>query len=1093
MQPAPTQGYRLSPGQKRLWALGRGASGHAYRAQCALLIEGNVDVPTLKRALQHVVARYEILRTTFRQLPGEELPVQVIAQDAEVPIQDVDLQGLAAPAQEEQVAALFQAALRMPCDMERGPLLHATLVALAPDRHLLQLSLPALCADTTALANLAREIGRAYAAGGSGPAPADEPLQYADLAEWQNELFETEDIEPGRAYWRKLDFAPLLGVKLPFEHEPAQPEFHPHLRRTALPPELTARIGELARQRMLSPDSVFLACWSIVLGRFGDQPDLLIGTACDGRNYQELNDAIGLLAKVVPLRAHLEAGMPFGELAVQLQEQIQSARKWQECFAWEPGERDGDAGFFPLCFDAVQLPPPFSAGDLTFSIAGHFACIDKFRAKLVCVQQDHSVNVELHYDPAAFHAEDIDRLLASYGALLTSAADAPERLIADLPLLTEAERARVLQEWSATAPPTAPQLIHELLGAVAANMPDAIALRCGTQALTYAALDARANQLAHHLQSLGVGPDTLVALGLPRSIDLIVALLATLKAGGAFLPLDLAAPPARLAAMITASGAPILLTYEALAEELPAGWLPPVCLDADAELIAALPSTAPATATQVEHLAYVIYTSGSTGAPKGVAVAHRGLATLVAAQAEAFPVRAGSRVLQFASPAFDAAIAEILVTLGAGATLVLAESPASLIGTALLALLRAERITTVTLPPALLNLLDPTDLPDLQTLVAAGEACPEAVVARWAVGRRFVNAYGPTEASVCATLGECLPGQAVTIGRPLAGTVAYVLDEAMQPLSAGVAGELYLGGIGLARGYLGRPDLTAERFVPCPWSVVSGQLQPTTDNGQLTTDNRLYKSGDRVRWRSDGTLEFLGRVDRQVKLRGFRIELGEIEAALAQHPNVLECAVVAWEDQSHPRRLVAYIVAAEEPEPTAAELRSFLHTRLPDYMIPATFIPLFALPLTPSGKLDRRALLDVRGLVLAQEAPYVAPQTEAERTIGALWQELLQVEKVGVHDNFFDLGGHSLLLVTVQGKIHELFDRELTIVEMLTYTTVRALAQYVSGAPGGDGAQDEPTSAERIEQVDARSESREQRRQRRQAHRAEQELVGDWA
>ncbi len=1069
----------LSFAQQRLWFLDQMDRGtRIYNLPGAFRVAGQLNVPALRYAFDEIARRHEILRTSFGVI--DERPAQIIAEPHPQPLPVVDLSGLPEAEREDAVRRLVLEEAQRPFDLARGPLARATVLWLGAQEYVLLLNKHHIIFDGWSIGIEIREFTTLYKSfcAGTTPALPALPIQYTDYAAWQREWLEgagdqAPPFQTQLAYWKQLLGGAPAVLELPADRpRPAIQTFRGAQWTFALPLPLCRAIEELSRKQGVTVFMTLLAGFKVLLHRYTGQADIVVGSPIAGRIRPELHGLIGNFVNTLVLRTDLSGNPRFDELLGQVRERVLGAFAHQDLpfeklvEELDPARSLSNTPLFQVVFGFQNLPKadPEPAGLSLRPLAiGHETA--KVDMTVTIEEIGQGLIGTIQYNVDLFDEARISRMAEHYQQLLEGLAADPERLIADLPVLTEAERARVLQEWSATAPPTAPQLIHELLGAVAARTPEAPALRCGAQALTYAALDARANQLAHHLQALGVGPDTLVALGLPRSIDLIVALLATLKAGGAFLPLDLAAPPARLAALIADSGAPILLTYEALAEELPAGWLPPVCLDADAELIAAQPTTAPASVTQVEHLAYVIYTSGSTGVPKGVAVAHRGLATLVAAQAQAFPVTSESRVLQFASPAFDAAIAEILVTLGAGATLVLAEGGVPPLGPALLALLRSERITTVTLPPALLNLLDPVELPDLQTLVAAGEACPEAVVARWAVGRRFVNAYGPTEASVCASLGECLPGEAVTIGRPLAGSLAYVLDEAMQPLPIGVAGELYLGGIGLARGYLGRPDLTAERFVPCPWSVVSGQLQPTTDHGQLTTDNRLYRSGDRVRWRSDGTLEYLGRVDQQVKLRGFRIELGEIEAALRQHAAVQDAVVVTREDVPGVTRLVAYLVpsplsvVSSQLQPTmdhgqrttdngqlTMELRVFLKQRLPEYMVPSAFVLLDALPLTPSGKVDRAALPVPDTARLGPDEAFVAPRTDVEVALARIWSEVLRLERVGVHDHFFELGGHSLLATQVITRVQDMFGVELPLRSLFEAATLAGMAAQIERA-----------------------------------------------
>ncbi len=589
------------------------------------------------------------------------------------------------------------------------------------------------------------------------------------------------------------------------------------------------------------------------------------------------------------------------------------------------------------------------------------------------------------------------------------------------------ERATILGEWNATAHALPASTLPELFAAQVARSPDAIAVIFEDERLRYGELDRRANRLAHHLRARGVGPETVVGLCLARSLDLIVGLLGILKAGGAYLPLDPDYPQARLAFMLEDAGAEVLVTQDALLERLSAATaarVPVIVrLDADAPAIAAAPQSPPAVALDPGNLAYVIYTSGSTGTPKGVGVAHAGIPNLAGAQIERFAIDGQSRVLQFASPSFDAVISEIATVLLSGAALVV--PPGERSGGALSSLLREQSITHATLPPGLLAEL-PDDAP-LATLIVAGDACPADMVARWSKGRRMINAYGPTETTVCASMSEALAGFAAPpIGRPIWNTRIYVLDGYLAPVPAGVAGEIYIAGAGLARGYLGRAGLTAERFVADPYGAAG---------------SRMYRTGDLGRWRPDGVLEFVGRADAQVKLRGFRIEPGEIEAVLLRHPGVAQAAVIAREDLPGQKRLVAYVVPRSEGEDLAAgALRAHVGASLPDYMVPSGFVVLDRLPLTPNGKLDRRAL---PAPVLRGEGLWRAPRTPREEILCALFAEVLGVAGVGIADNFFALGGHSLLAMRLISRIRAGLDVEVPIRTLFEAPTVAALADWV--------------------------------------------------
>lgn len=630
--------------------------------------------------------------------------------------------------------------------------------------------------------------------------------------------------------------------------------------------------------------------------------------------------------------------------------------------------------------------------------------------------------------------DSIKRLLKHYECLLQQALAQPDSPIGRLSLLTGAEREQAVREWNNTAiayPHTS--CLHDLFEAQVKRTPEALALVFADQQLNYVELNRRANQLAHYLRRLGVGPEVVVGLCVERSIEMLVGLLGVLKAGGAYLPLDPSYPPERLSFMLQDAHVPVLLTQNRLLPALSAYGARVVCLDTDGPVIARESGNDPARVVTPQNAAYVIYTSGSTGRPKGVIVAHRGLSNMAAAQIRGFKIRADMRVLQFASLSFDASISEIALTWVAGATLYLADAETLLGGSGLTEWLRAHRISCVTLPPSVLALSSPEELPELESLIAAGEHCPKELVTRWAPGRNFFNAYGPTEATVCATIGECFAEMPkASIGRPIANAQTYLVDAQLQPVPVGIAGELLIGGAGLARGYLGRPDMTAERFIPNPFSQEPGA--------------RLYRTGDLARYLPDGRIEFLRRLDHQVKVRGYRIEVGEVETALSKYPEVLQCVVMAREDTPGNQQLVAYLVAEKEHWLNAAELRQSLQTKLPRYMIPTAYVFLETFPLTPNGKVDRKALSQME---LVHGSPNQGPQSfrnPVAEVLASIWADVLGIDAVGPRDNFLELGGHSLLATRVFSRVREAFQVDLPIRALFDAPTLDELTTVVEQA-----------------------------------------------
>jgi amino acid adenylation domain-containing protein len=704
----------------------------------------------------------------------------------------------------------------------------------------------------------------------------------------------------------------------------------------------------------------------------------------------------------------------------------------------------------------------------------------KFDLTLIMTDAPEGLRGLLEYNTDLFEPETIQRMANHFQAIVAALLANPDQAIAALPMLSPAERRQLLVDWNRTMRATPAGLcVHELFEERAAGNPDALALSFQGQSISYGELNQRANRLAHHLCSLGVGPDILVGVAAARGPELIIAILAALKAGGAYLPLDPNYPADRLAFMLRDSRVPVLLTQADLVGSrrfsaaepsegplpggAPAGLerlaLPPGCtvfdLDRGEAFLSRYPATNLQNRTGPENLAYVIYTSGSTGRPKGALLSHRGLVNLVEVQREAFSITPGSRVLQFSPLSFDASVWEMFMALANGATLCLAPQEILASPPDLASLLREQQVTNVTLPPSVLRVLPADDLPSLQTVISAGEACTPDLVARWAPGRAFFNAYGPTETTVCAALFRCDPRDPASppIGKPIVNTKLYVLDPLLQPVPIGVPGELHVAGISLARGYLNRPELTAERFIPNPFveseirdaGSENWPFEDTQRNSQFIIPNsRLYRTGDLVRYRADGNLEFLGRLDQQVKVRGFRIELGEIEAALSGHPQVHAAALVAREERPGDMRLVAYVVPAEESAPKTGDLRSYLRRSLPEYMVPAAFVFLESLPVSPSGKVDRQGLPALEGARPELEQAYVAPRGEVETRLAALAAELLGLDQIGIYDNFFELGGHSLLATQFVSRVREIFAVDLPLRELFEHPNVAELAERVA-------------------------------------------------
>ena len=1084
--PAPRdETLPLSFAQQRLWFLDQLVPGSPlYNIPLAMRLTGVLDVAALERTLNEIVSRHEALRTTFVTAGGR--PVQVIAPNLTVPLSVADLSRL--PEDERETAARQMATdeARRPFDLAGGPLLRARLLRLADDDHIALLNLHHIISDGWSMGVLIHEITALYDSFSTGKPPDGDlrrpqlpnlPLQYADFAAWQRGWLQGETLEAHLAYWKgQLDDSPPL-LELPTDRpRPAVQTNHGAHHTFAFPADLTNAIKALTQKEGVTLFMTLLAAFQTLLHRYTGQSDLNVGTPIANRNRAEIENLIGFFVNTLVLRARFDGEPTFRDLLKRVRETALGAYAHQDLpfeMLVEALQPQRDLSHTPL-FQAMFVLDNAPTGAFTQALLGLTLSpieaesgIAKFDITLSMFEGPAGLQGTLEYNADLFEAATIERLAGHFQTLLAAIVDNPDQPLATLPLLSDAEQQTMLVEWNHTAAPFPADLcFHELFEAHAQHQPDALALTFEHQSLSYHELNVRANQLAHYLLALGLQPDTLVGISAERSFDMILAVLGTLKAGGAFLPLDPSYPPDRLAFMLHDSQAPVLLTQAHLLERLPQHSAKTICLDSDWPIIeqqatsilsgaersgAQSKDAAPFVTVTPDHLAYCIYTSGSTGKPKGTLLRHRGLCNLADVQRRAFGLSPASRVLQFSPFSFDASVWEIAMSLGNGATLCLAPQETLASGPDLLKLMREQAITTVTLPPSMLNVLTPQALPDLRTIISAGEACTRELVARWATGRQFFDAYGPTETTVCASMALCDPDdeREPSIGKPIANFQLYILDSHHQPVPVGVPGELHIGGVGLARGYLNRPELTAEKFIEI------GELE----NSPILQSPRLYKTGDLCRFRADGNVEFLGRLDGQVKVRGFRIELGEVESVLKGYPAVQDGAVLARDN-----RLVAYVVAQAETAPPASDLRAFLRQRLPEYMVPSAFVTLASLPLSPSGKVDRKALAGIE-VGRAEERPYVAPRTETEATLARLCAELLELERVGVDDNFFELGGHSLLATQFVSRVREAFCVELPLRALFEHPTLAELAEAVDGMTASRRV-DEGKVANLLHQID---------------------------
>jgi len=1051
MSPA-VQGFRLSPQQRRVWQLAR--DSRAFRVQALARLDGPVDAEAVRAALAAVTARTEILRTTYRRSPGVRYPLQVAASTLPPFWQAVDLGGAADP--EAELDALFAKALARPFDLERGPLVQATFVTFAgldPGRSALILAMPAITGDAAALANLLDELARELGLGDSGPESAEdeEPVQYVQVSEWANELLASEESRAGREFFRGQDLAPLFALKLPLEMK-ATGGFSPERVAVPIAAATAARAEAFAAELGVEERAVLLAAWLALLARLGGASEAGAGVLLDGRTHPDLAGAHGLFARAVPIRAQAGEGRTLRELTRDVAAALAEAADWLDCFAADEDERFATA--LPALFSYTSAPARNAA---RLTVERRVANVERFKLALEADRGPAGLACALAYDTRAFTGETAATQGERFARFLDALLAAPDSSVGDPDLLTARELERLAAFNATAAPFPATATVHGLFAAQARATPERPALLFAGAELTFAELSERVGRLARRLAARGAGPGSLVALCAERSIEMVVGILAALEAGAAYLPLDSAYPPERIAYMLEDSGADLVLAQQKLLALLPAERAASertLLLDeaagdesaGEADAGVALREAAP------DDLAYVLYTSGSTGKPKGVMVPHRGVVNYLCWAIEAYGAAGGAAPVH--SPiGFDLTVTSLFAPLLAGSPVELLAEERGI--EALGETLRAGRgYALAKLTPAHLTILGPIAAKGepaswARTLVLGGEALLGESLAPWrerAPEVRIVNEYGPTETVVgcavyAAPAGEIAPGP-VPIGRPIANARLHLLETRGRPVPEGVPGEIYIGGAGVARGYLGRPDLTAERFVPDPFSAEPGA--------------RLYRSGDLARLLPSGDLEFLGRNDQQVKMRGVRLELGEIEAALASFPGISETVVLAREDRPGERRLVAYYTADREPPPTVDELRRHLAGSLPEAMLPAMFLRLAALPLTANGKVDRAALPAPGNARPDLEREYVAPRNETEAALAEIWAEVLGLDRIGVEDSFFTLGGDSIRSVRVIALAKER-GLELTVEELFRRPTIAGLAADLetAAAPQEENEEDE--------------------------------------
>jgi amino acid adenylation domain-containing protein len=905
--------------------------------------------------------------------------------------------------------------------------------------------MPHIVCDGWSLSVFFRELADLYEAFSKNlSSPLQElPLQYSDYAAWQKEWLENNAMDSHVNYWQQQLKGHPRNLNLPTDFSrPSSQNYRGACESISLPKILTEKIKTFASQEGATLFMTLLAAFQTLLFRYTGQENIVVGSPIASRNHPETQDMIGCFVNTLALRTDLSRSPGFRQLLARVKKITLDAYAHQDLPLQKVVENvrdDGDLTLSPLfqVLFVLQNTPDVvqEFSGLTFRSVSIDNKTAKYDVSLILEEYPEGLRGKLEYSTDLFKVHTIKRLIGHFQTLLENIMHDPDRPVSQLTLLTETEWHQLVVEWNDTkAEYRGDKCIHELFEEQVKRSPDWAAVIYEDQQLTYRELNEKANQLAHYLRKQGVGPEVLVGICIERSLEMVIGILGILKAGGAYVPLDPAYPKDRLAFMLEDAGLSLLLTKKYLCEKLPERTLRTILLDNERDTVDHESKDNFQSGACGDNLAYIIYTSGSTGKPKGVLSEHRGLSKVSEAQHQIFQVRPGDRVLQFASMSFDASIFEIVMALG-GATLCMVRRESIFPGPDLFRFLRDLSITIATLPPSALAPLPYEELPDLRILTVAGEVCRGELAGRWGRGRRFFNLYGLTETAIWTTVAEYKDnGSHFSIGRPISNTRTYILDQHMNPVPVGHRGELYIGGDGLARGYINQGKLTTEKFIPDPFSQEPGA--------------RLYRSGDLARYLPDGNIEFLGRIDDQVNIRGFRIEPGEIESVLRQQAGVKEAVVIAREDQPGDKRLTAYVVLEKKSAITAREMRMFLREKLPDYMVPSAFVELSSLPLAPNGKVERHALFPPPVSQVEPEDAPVHTSQPFEEEVRKIWQDILQKDHIGVNDDFFELGGHSLLVTQVIAWMRRDLQVEVTVHDFFEFPSVAAIAKVVARQKG---------------------------------------------
>jgi len=994
-----------------------------------MLLEGPLQEEQLQQALGGLVSRHEVLRTVFRSHTEKELPFQITLGTMELAWESVDLSALDSTARQKQLEDLFCREQERQCNLDRGPVVSATLIRLATNRRAFLLSVPALLGDLNISSILMQELGSIYAGTQQRMVESSRDVQFSQQGPYLCQATE-ENAQSAKSFWSQQAAADRLVLPEEFA---ARGLFRPRSVTARVQGLLLEGIDSAAKKYRASPEGILLAAWQALIWRLTGQNSFQTRVFFSGRELKELESTPGLAGKFFPIPTRFDGDLCFNDVVQHVQGALDNAAQWRGYFVPGYGMEE-----LPVAFECTQLPARQIHGDVTFQVLRHSACTEPYRLKLSAQRGSEGLTLDLGYDASRLERATIERWMRHFQTLLAGAIENPETAVSLLPLLTEGERRQVLEEWNQTAVAFPRDLcIHDLFEAQAERTPDRVAVRFGEETISYRELSEQANQLAHHLRRLGVGAGSLVGLCVDRGVWMVVGLVAILKAGGAYVPLDEDNPKPRLAQQLADVVA--LVTEAKFDERIPEVGGPRVCIDRDGSQWSGNPRSNLGACTNPENLVYVIFTSGSTGHPKGVAVRHRNLVNYVNFIQRRLELEKEPEGWHFATVSTlsaDLGNTCIFPALASGGCLDVISEEVALDSARLSRHCRQHPVDVLKIVPshleALLGSSEGAGLLPRKYLILGGEALTMRLVQRirdLGGDCEIGNHYGPTETtveSVVLRLSDYAEPkgreQTVPIGRPVDNTQIYILDSHLEPVPLGVVGELYIAGEGVAAGYLNQPQLTAERFISHPFLA----------NGTM------YRTGDLCRYLPNGNVEFLGRADDQIKIRGFRVELDEIEAALTRHPSVKQAVIVAKKDARGDKRLVAYVVGPSGTE----ELRTYLREQLPEYMVPSPIIPLPKLPLSANGKVDRRSLPEPEQFQ-NESQPYVAPRTDAEKAIAVIWSEVLGNERIGRGENFFEIGGHSLAGIQVISRIIDHFDVKLDVGTIFDWPTIEGLAEAI--------------------------------------------------